>query len=54
MERAIRAAADEEVQLATAKLTSLLEPLIIVFLAVVVAGIVISIVLPLLELTRVS
>ena len=45
---------DEEVELATAKLTSLLEPLIIVFLAVVVAGIVISIVLPLLELTRVS
>ncbi|MEO0479934.1 MAG: type II secretion system inner membrane protein GspF [Planctomycetota bacterium] len=43
---------DEEVELATAKLTSLLEPLIIVFLALIVAGIVVSIVLPLLELQR--
>jgi general secretion pathway protein F len=41
---------DEEVELATAKLTSLLEPLIIVALALVVAGIVVAIVLPLLQL----
>lgn len=43
---------DEEVDLATQKLTSVLEPLIIVLLAVVVAGIVIAIVLPLLQLQR--
>ena len=43
---------DEEVDLATQKLTSVLEPLIIVALAVVVAGIVVAIVLPLLQLQR--
>lgn len=43
---------DEEVDLATSKLTSILEPLIIVLLAAVVAGIVIAIVLPLLQLQR--
>ncbi|MCB9877209.1 MAG: type II secretion system F family protein [Planctomycetes bacterium] len=43
---------DEEVDLATQKLTSVIEPLIIVMLAVVVAGIVIAIVLPLLQLQR--
>ena len=43
---------DEEVDLATQKLTSTIEPLIIVFLAAVVAGIVVAIVLPLLELQR--
>lgn len=43
---------DEEVDLATSKLTSVLEPLIIVLLAGVVAGIVIAIVLPLLQLQR--
>lgn len=43
---------DEEVDLATQKLTSIIEPLIIVALAVVVAGIVIAIVLPLLQLQR--
>lgn len=43
---------DEEVDLATTKLTSIIEPLIIVMLAVVVAGIVIAIVLPLLQLQR--
>ena len=41
---------DEEVDIATQKLTSVIEPLIIVMLATVVAGIVIAIVLPLLEL----
>lgn len=45
---------DEEVDLATQKLTSVIEPLIIVALAVVVAGIVIAIVLPLLQLQRTS
>ena len=45
---------DEEVEVATAKMTSMLEPLIIVFLAVIVAGIVIAIVMPLLELQRVG
>ena len=43
---------DEEVDLATQKLTSLIEPLIIVLLAVIVAGIVIAIVMPLLQLQR--
>lgn len=43
---------DEEVDLATQKLTSLLEPLIIVALAIVVGGIVIAIVMPLMELQR--
>lgn len=41
---------DEEVDLATQKLTSVLEPLIIVLLACVVAGIVVAIVMPLLQL----
>lgn len=43
---------DEEVDLATQKLTSVIEPLIIVLLAVVVAAIVIAIVLPLLQLQK--
>ena len=43
---------DEEVDLATQKLTSVLEPLIIVLLACVVAGIVVAIVMPLLQLQR--
>lgn len=43
---------DEEVDLATQKLTSVIEPLIIVLLAMIVAGIVIAIVLPLLQLQR--
>jgi general secretion pathway protein F len=43
---------DEEVDLATQKLTSVLEPLIIVLLAIIVAGIVIAIVMPLLQLQR--
>ena len=46
----ISATYDEEVDLATSKLTSVLEPLIIVMLATVVAGIVIAIVLPLMQL----
>ncbi|MCA8943753.1 MAG: type II secretion system inner membrane protein GspF [Planctomycetes bacterium] len=45
---------DEEVDLATQKLTSLLEPLIIVVLAAIVAGIVVAIILPLLELQKVK
>ena len=44
---------DEEVDIATQKLTSVIEPLIIVFLAVIVAGIVIAIVLPMLRLQKV-
>ena len=48
----ISATYDEEVDLATSKLTSVLEPIIIVLLAGVVAGIVIAIVLPLLQLQR--
>ncbi|MFK7739676.1 MAG: type II secretion system F family protein [Planctomycetota bacterium] len=48
----ISATYDEEVDLATEKLTKVLEPLIIVMLAIVVAGIVIAIVLPLLQLQR--
>jgi general secretion pathway protein F len=48
----ISASYDEEVDLATQKFTSVLEPLIIVLLAVVVAGIVIAIVMPLLQLQK--
>jgi general secretion pathway protein F len=44
---------DEEVDLATQKLTSIIEPLIIVLLAVVVAGVVIAIVMPLMQLQKV-
>jgi general secretion pathway protein F len=43
---------DEEVDLATQKLTSLIEPLIIVALAAIVAGIVVAIVMPLLQLQK--
>ena len=48
----ISATYDEEVDLATQKLTSVIEPVIIVLLAVIVAGIVIAIVMPLLQLQR--
>jgi general secretion pathway protein F len=48
----IAASYDEEVDLATQKLTSVIEPIIIVVLAVIVAGIVIAIVMPLLQLQR--
>lgn len=43
---------DEEVDLATQKLTSVIEPIIIVILAAIVAGIVVAIVMPLLQLQR--
>ena len=43
---------DEEVELATQKLTSVIEPVIIVLLAGVVAGIVVAIVMPLMQLQR--
>lgn len=43
---------EEEVDLATQKLTAMLEPLIIVCLAVIVAGIVVAIVLPLLQMQK--
>lgn len=43
---------DEEVDFATQRLTSVLEPLIIVVLATVVAGVVISIVMPLMQLQK--
>ncbi len=46
----IAASYDEEVDLATQKLTSVIEPLIIVALAVIVAGVVIAIVMPLMQL----
>jgi general secretion pathway protein F len=45
----IAIAYDEEIDIATERLTSLLEPLLIVLLAVVVGYIVVSIVLPILE-----
>jgi type IV pilus assembly protein PilC len=48
----VAATYDEEVDLATQKLTSVLEPIIIVILAVIVAGIVIAIVMPLLQLQK--
>ncbi len=45
---------DEEVEIATQKLTSVIEPLIIVLLAIVVAGIIMAIVLPLMQLQKVT
>ena len=45
---------DEEVDLATQKLTSMLEPLIIVALAAIVACIVVAIVMPLMQLQNVK
>lgn len=48
----VAATYDEEVDLATQKLTSVIEPLIIVLLAMIVAGIVIAIVMPLMQLQR--
>jgi general secretion pathway protein F len=48
----IAATYDEEVELATQKMTAVMEPLIIVVLAVFVGGIVVSIVLPMLELNK--
>ena len=45
---------DTESETIIASLTSLIEPLIIVFLAVIVAGIVVAIVMPLLELQKVK
>lgn len=45
---------DEEVEIATTKLTSLLEPLIIVALSIIVAGIVIAIVMPLMQLQNIN
>lgn len=48
----VAATYDEEVEFATQKLTSVIEPLVIVLLATIVAGIVIAIVLPLMELQK--
>ncbi|MBK8098577.1 MAG: type II secretion system F family protein [Planctomycetes bacterium] len=48
----IGATYDEEVDLATQKMTAVIEPLIIVALAVIVAAIVIAIVLPLMQLQK--
>ena len=41
---------DEEIDISTERLTSVLEPIMIVFLAIVVGYIVISIVLPILQI----
>ncbi len=48
----VAASYDEEVDLATHKLTQVLEPLIIVVLAMIVGAVVIAIVMPLLQLQR--
>jgi len=50
----IASAYDEEIDIATERLTSVLEPLMIVFLAVVVGYIVISIVMPILQIGQVG
>jgi type IV pilus assembly protein PilC len=50
----IGAAYDEEIQIATERLTSILEPIMIVLLAVVVGYIVISIVLPILKVGQIQ
>jgi general secretion pathway protein F len=45
---------EEEVELATQKMTTILEPLIIVFLAGIVAGIILSIILPLMQVNKLN
>jgi general secretion pathway protein F len=50
----IGAAYDEEIQISTERLTSILEPIMIVLLAVVVGYIVISIVLPILKVGQIQ
>lgn len=50
----IGAAYDEEIEIATERLTAVLEPIMIVFLAVVVGYIVISIVLPILKVGQIQ
>jgi general secretion pathway protein F len=50
----IGAAYDEEIEITTGRLTSVLEPILIVFLAVVVGYIVISIVLPILKVGQIQ
>jgi general secretion pathway protein F len=50
----IGAAYDEEIEIATERLTAVLEPILIVFLAVVVGYIVISIVLPILKVGQIQ
>lgn len=50
----IGAAYDEEIEITTGRLTSILEPILIIFLAVVVGYIVISIVLPILKVGQIQ
>lgn len=50
----IGAAYDEEIEITAARLTSVLEPILIVFLAIVVGYIVISIVLPILKVGQIQ
>ena len=50
----IATAYDEEIDISTERLTSVLEPIMIVFLAVVVGYIVISIVLPILQIGQIG
>ncbi len=50
----IASAYDEEIDISTERLTSVLEPIMIVFLAVVVGYIVISIVLPILQIGQIG
>jgi len=45
---------DQEIELATQKMTSLIEPLLIVTLAVVVGGIVMAILIPILNISRLA
>jgi type II secretory pathway component PulF len=50
----IGAAYDEEIEITAGRLTSVLEPIMIVFLAVVVGYIVVSIVLPILKVGQIQ
>ena len=50
----IGASYDEEIEITTERLTSVLEPIMIVLLAVVVGFIVISIILPILKVGQVQ
>jgi type IV pilus assembly protein PilC len=45
---------DEEVDIATQRMTAILEPALIVFIAVIVAFIVIAVILPMLQLGKLA
>ncbi|MFH1423006.1 MAG: type II secretion system F family protein, partial [Planctomycetota bacterium] len=49
----IASAYDEEIEITTQKVTALIEPVIIIFLAIVVGIIVLSVILPLVQMSKI-